>query len=174
MADTVEVVVGVVGRAHGLRGEVAVELRTDEPDRRFAPGRQLRAEDSARLFTVVAAREHSGRLLVTFDELTDRTSADAVRGTRLVADVASDERPAAAEEFYDRQLIGLRVRSGDGADAGRVAAVLHMPLQDVLEIDGANGRHLVPFVAALVPEVRLDEGWLRIAAVPGLLDDRET
>jgi 16S rRNA processing protein RimM len=174
MAGTVEVVVGVVGRAHGLRGEVAVELRTDEPDRRFAPGRQLRAEDSARLFTVVAAREHSGRMLVTFDELTDRTSADAVRGTRLVADVASDERPAAAEEFYDRQLIGLRVRSGDGADAGRVTAVLHMPLQDVLEIDGANGRHLVPFVAALVPEVKLDEGWLRIAAVPGLLDDRET
>jgi 16S rRNA processing protein RimM len=174
MAGTVEVVVGVVGRAHGLRGEVAVELRTDEPDRRFAPGRQLRAEDSARLFTVVAAREHSGRMLVTFDELTDRTSADAVRGTRLVADVASDERPAAAEEFYDRQLIGLRVRTGDAADAGRVTAVLHMPLQDVLEIDGANGRHLVPFVAALVPEVKLDEGWLRIAAVPGLLDDRET
>ena len=174
MAGTVEVVVGVVGRAHGLRGEVAVELRTDEPDRRFAPGRQLLAEDSARLFTVVAAREHSGRMLVTFDELTDRTSAYAVRGTRLVADVASDERPAAAEEFYDRQLIGLRVRSGDGADAGRVTAVLHMPLQDVLEIDGANGRHLVPFVAALVPEVKLDEGWLRIAAVPGLLDDRET
>jgi 16S rRNA processing protein RimM len=174
MADTVEVVVGVVGRAHGLRGEVAVELRTDEPDRRFAPGLRLRAEDSVRLFTVVAAREHSGRLLVTFDELTDRTSADAVRGTRLVVDVASDERPAAAEEFYDRQLIGLGVRSGDGADAGRVTAVLHMPLQDVLEIDGANGRHLVPFVAALVPEVRLDEGWLRIAAVPGLLDDPET
>ena len=174
MADSVEVVVGVVGRAHGLRGEVAVELRTDEPDRRFAPGRQLRAEDSAQLFTVVAAREHSGRLLVTFDELTDRTSADAVRGARLVVDVASDERPAAAEEFYDRQLIGLRVRSGDAADAGRVTAVLHMPLQDVLEIDGANGRHLVPFVAALVPQVKLDEGWLRIADVPGLLDDRET
>jgi 16S rRNA processing protein RimM len=174
MADTVEVVVGVVGRAHGLRGEVTVELRTDEPNRRFAPGRQLRAEDSARLFTVVAAREHSGRLLVTFDELTDRTSADTVRGTRLVADVASDERPAAAEEFYDRQLIGLRVRRGDGADVGRVTAVLHLPLQDVLEIDGAHGRHLVPFVAALVPQVKLDEGWLRIADVPGLLDDPET
>ncbi len=56
MADTVEVVVGVIGRAHGVLGEVAVELRTDEPDRRFAPGQQLRAEDTPRFFTVLTTR----------------------------------------------------------------------------------------------------------------------
>ena len=69
MADTVEVVVGVIGRAHGVRGEVAVELRTDEPDRRFAPGQQLRAEDTSRFFTVLSSRNHAGGLLVRFDEV---------------------------------------------------------------------------------------------------------
>src|SRR5215207_8930189 len=133
MSDTVEVVVGVIGRAHGIRGEVAVELRTDEPDRRFAPGQQLRAEDSARFFTVLSARNHAGGLLVRFDEVADRTTADTVRGTRLVADVDLDERPDDVAEFY--------------------------------------GRRLIPFVQALVPEIDLEGGWLRIAAVPGLLDE---
>ena len=63
---TVEVVVGVVGRPHGVRGEVAVEPRTDEPDRRFAPGQQLRSEDSPRTLTVASMRWHSGRMLVCF------------------------------------------------------------------------------------------------------------
>ena len=74
MTETIEVMVGVIGRAHGIRGEVAVEPRTDEPERRFAPGQRLRAEGSGRVFTVGAARDHSGRLLVHFEELTDRTA----------------------------------------------------------------------------------------------------
>jgi 16S rRNA processing protein RimM len=171
MSDTVEVVVGVIGRAHGVRGEVAVELRTDEPDRRFAPGQQLRAEESSRLFTVLSARNHAGGLLVKFDEVADRTTADTVRGTRLVADVDVDERPGDAEEFYDRQLIGLIARTTDEADVGRVVAVLHLPHQDLLELDTVQGRRLIPFVEALVTEIDLEGGWLRIAAVPGLLDE---
>lgn len=171
MSDTVEVVVGVIGRAHGIRGEVAVELRTDEPDRRFAPGQQLRAEDSTRFFTVLSARNHAGGLLVRFDEVADRTTADTVRGTRLVADVDMDERPVDVEEFYDRQLIGLVARTTDEADVGRVVAVLHLPHQDLLELDTVQGRRLIPFVQALVPEIDLEGGWLRIAAVPGLLDE---
>jgi 16S rRNA processing protein RimM len=171
MSDTVEVVVGVIGRAHGVRGEVAVELRTDEPDRRFAPGQQLRAEDSARCFTVLSARDHAGGLLVRFGEVADRATADTVRGTRLVADVDVDERPAGVEEFYDRQLVGLVARSTDGAHVGRVVAVLHLPHQDLLEVETVQGRRLIPFVEALVPEIDLEAGWLRIAAVPGLLDE---
>jgi 16S rRNA processing protein RimM len=174
MSDTVEVVVGVIGRAHGVRGEVAVELRTDEPDRRFSPGQQLRAEDSSGLFTVLAARQHAGGLLVRFDEVADRTAADAVRGTLLVADVDLDERPGDAGEFYDRQLIGLAARTPDETNVGRVASVLHLPHQDLLELDTARGPRLVPFVEALVPEIDIEGGWLRIAAMPGLLDDEET
>src|SRR5918992_4219773 len=114
---TVEVVVGVVGRPHGVRGEVTVEPRTDEPDRRFASGQQLRLEGSSRALTVASMRQHDGRLLVRFVGLTDRTAVEAIRGVRLVADVDPAERPAEPAEFYDRQLVGLHVRT---ADAGVV------------------------------------------------------
>jgi 16S rRNA processing protein RimM len=173
MADTVEVVVGVIGRPHGVHGEVAVELRTDEPARRFAPGQQLRAEDTSQFFTVLSTRNHAGGLLVRFDEVADRTTADSVRGTLLVADVEADERPGHAEEFYDRQLIGLVARTADETVIGRVISVLHLPQQDLLELDTSPGSRLIPFVEALIPEIDLERGWLRIADVPGLLADEE-
>jgi len=173
MSETVEVVVGVIERPHGLRGEVAIELRTDEPDRRFAAGQRLRQEGSRRVFTVVSSRDHAGRWLVRFRELTDRTIAESVRGVLLVADVATDERPSGAEEFYDRQLIGLLVHTAQGAEAGRVISVLHLPEQDLLEIHTPQGSRLVPFVEPLVPLVDLEHGWLQVADVAGLLNETD-
>jgi 16S rRNA processing protein RimM len=166
---TVEVVVGVIGRPHGVRGEVAVEPRTDEPDRRFAPGQQLRSEGSGRIFTVASMRWHSGRLLVGFAGLDDRTAAEAVRGARLVVDVDPDERPDEPGEYYDRQLVGLSVRTAEGGPVGEVVAVLHLPAQDVLEVRTADGPRLVPFVAELVPEVDLEHQVLTVADRAGLL-----
>jgi 16S rRNA processing protein RimM len=173
MTETVEIVVGVIGRAHGVRGEVAVVPRTDEPERRFAPGQRLRAEGSGRVFTVGTARDHSGRLLVHFEELTDRTQAEAVRGTRLATDVPAAEVPSEDGEFYDRQLVGLLARLANGAEIGPVISVLHLPVQDVLEIQTPTGVRLVPFVEALVPEVDLGAGSLTIAEVEGLLSDQD-
>jgi len=167
------IIVGVIGRAHGVRGEVAVELRTDEPERRFAPGQVLGEEGGSRIFTVRSVRDHSGHLLVKFAEVVDRSSAEAVRGTLLVASVEPDEQPDEPEEFYDRQLIGLKVTRPDGIEVGTVGSVLHLPAQDVLEIETATGTRLVPFVAALVPEVDLNAGRLTVIDVAGLLDDRE-
>jgi 16S rRNA processing protein RimM len=166
------IIVGVIGRAHGVRGEVAVELRTDEPERRFAPGQILGEEGGSRIFTVQTARDHSGHLLVKFAEVVDRTSAEAARGALLIASVEPDEQPDEPEEFYDRQLIGLTVTRPDGAEVGMVGSVLHLPAQDVLEIETATGTRLVPFVAALVPEVDLNAGRLTVVDVAGLLDDR--
>jgi 16S rRNA processing protein RimM len=172
-AVTIEVVVGVVGRPHGVRGEVAVEPRTDEPDRRFSPGQQLRFEDSPRTLTVAAMRWHSGRMLVRFAGLDDLTTAETVRGVRLVADVDPDERPEEPGEFYDRQLIGLAAQTADGVRVGEVADVLHLPAQDVLEIRTAAGLRLVPFVADLVPDVDLEHGVLTVADREGLLTESE-
>jgi 16S rRNA processing protein RimM len=166
---TVEVVVGVIGRPHGVRGEVAVEPRTDEPDRRFAAGQRLRSEGSPRTFTVASTRWHSGRLLVCFAGLDDRTAAESVRGVRLVVDVDPDERPEEPGEYYDRQLVGLAVRTAEGVPVGEVLAVLHLPAQDVLEIRTADGPRLVPFVADLVPEVDLEGQVLTVADRAGLL-----
>ena len=170
---SVEVVVGVVGRPHGVRGEVAVDPRTDEPDRRFAPGQQLRSEDSPRILTVASMRWHSGRMLVRFADLDDRTAAETVRGIRLVADVDPGERPQEPEEYYDRQLIGLAVQTSDGVRVGEVVDVLHLPAQDLLEIRTADGLRLVPFVSDLVPDVDLEGNVLTVADRNGLLTESD-
>jgi 16S rRNA processing protein RimM len=169
----VNTVVGAIGRPHGVRGEVAVELRTDEPERRFVPGQVLLEEGGTRHFTVRSVRNHSGRLLVSFAELEDRAGAEAVRGMLLTAPVEPDERPAEPGEFYDRHLIGLSATTPDGAEVGRVRSVLHLPAQDILEIETAAGPRLVPFVEALVPDVDLEAGRLTVVNLTGLFGDSD-
>lgn len=168
---TVDVVVGRIGRAHGIRGELTVEPRTDEPDRRFTPGAVLRSEDGARQFTVAGARWHSGRLLVRFENVPDRTAAETLRGTILLADVPADEQPIADDEFWDRDLVGLTVLTADGQVGGEVRRIQHGP-QDLLVIKTVAGEErLVPFVEALVPTVDLEARTLTLADVQGLLAD---
>lgn len=173
-----EVVVGRIGRPHGVRGELSVEPRTDEPDRRFTPGARLlvrAAQGSARVplaaVTVAAVRWHQERLLVRFEEVGDRTAAEGVRGLLLATEVSADETPEDPDEFYDHQLVGLHVVTTEGAEVGEVTEVLHAGAQDLLVI-AREGRAdaLVPFVTALVPEVDLDSGRLVVADRPGLLE----
>lgn len=166
-----EVRVGIIGRAHGIRGDVVVELRTDEPEQRFADGSVLREENGRRRFTVDGSRWHSGRLLVRFRELTDRTAAEQARGAVLVTDVDADARPDDPDELYDRQLIGLRVLDAAGTDRGVVTQVVHVTGQDLLEVDTATGVRLVPFVSEIVVDVDLAAHLLRLADVTGLLED---
>lgn len=171
----VEVIVGRVARAHGTRGDVAVVVRTDEPARRFAPGAVVHTT-AGRTLRVTSSRPQGAGpagLLVRFDGITDRNGAEALRGLELLADVAVTELPSGADEFFDRQLIGLDVLDAGGRRAGRVADVIHGPAQDILVIEADAGQRLVPFVAALVPEVDLGAGTLRLADVQGLLADEE-
>ncbi|MDO5534771.1 MAG: ribosome maturation factor RimM [Propionibacteriaceae bacterium] len=171
MAGFVDVLVGTIGRAHGLRGEVSVHVRTDEPERRFAVGASLTA--SGRPRTVASARWHSGTLLLGLSGVTDRTAAEALRGVELWASVPADEAPAEDGEYWDRQLFGLTVLDADGEPAGTIAEVLHLPAHDVLVVSTARGERLVPFVNEIVPVVDLAAGHVRLAAVGGLLDDEE-
>ncbi len=168
--------VGRIGKPHGIRGEVTLDVRTDEPDRRFAPGTTLRAEAPAgadrrpSALTVGRARWHQSTLLVTFEELADRNAAEAVRGTVLYATIGHDEKPEDPEEYYDHQLIGLAVLDLDGTALGEVKAVVHGSAQDLLTVRTPDGRDaLVPFVSALVPEVDLDAGRVVVADRPGLV-----
>ena len=167
-----QLVVGRIGRAHGIRGEVGVEVRTDDPDARFAVGASLITEPADRgPLRVGATRWHSGRLLVDFAGVADRTAAEALRGTLLLVEVDESERPDDPDEFYDHQLVGLRVVSTTGDEVGEVADVLHLPAQDVLAIKRADGAEiLVPFVKELVPTVDLDASRLTVEPRPGLLD----
>jgi len=167
-----ELVIGRVGRAHGVRGDVGVEVRTDDPDLRFAIGTTIATDPPDRgPLTVVNSRWHSGRLLVRFAGTDDRGAAEDLRGTVLVVDVDEAERASDPDEFYDHHLIGLRAITPDGAEVGIVAEVLHLPAQDVLAITRTDGVEvLVPFVSELVPVVDLDGGTLTVEPRPGLLD----
>jgi 16S rRNA processing protein RimM len=201
-----QLVVGRVTRPHGIRGEVSVEVRTDEPDRRFAVGSVLATDPpEAGPLAVESVRWHSGRLLVTFAGITDRNQAEELRGTWLTLDSAEAGALGDPDEFHDHELIGLAVVTTSGEPVGRVTDVRHHG-QDLLVIepagpDGAAARGagpglgervpggpvlgpggrvrggeaprdglLVPFVAAIVPEVDVAAGRLVIDPPPGLLE----
>jgi 16S rRNA processing protein RimM len=167
-------VVGRIIRPHGLRGELSVEVRTDDPGRRYANGSVLGTEPpQAGPLTVTASRWHSGRLLVSFAEVVDRTDAELLRGVLLTVDAAEVPLPQDPDEFHDHQLTGLTVVTVSGELVGTVSDVLHYG-QDLLSITPAAGTSrqevLVPFVAAIAVEVDLAAGKVVIDPPPGLLD----
>jgi 16S rRNA processing protein RimM len=169
-----QLVVGRIGRPHGIRGEVTVEVRTDDPELRFAAGSVIATEPAASgPLTIEAARWHSGRLLMSIAGVHDRDGAEELRGVLLVVDSADLEEPADPDSFRDYQLIGLAVTTTAGETVGQVADVLHSG-QDLLVIAGTGPRSgaeiLVPFVASLVPEVDVPAGRLVIDPPRGLLD----
>lgn len=169
------VLVGVVVRVHGLRGEVVVEPRTDSPQERFAPGAVLQARrrqgrDPGPL-TVTAARPHSGRWLVLFEGVTDRDGAEQLRGVQLVVPTAGLAEPADPEEFHVHQLTGLRAELADGTPAGTVTDVVHGPGGSLLVVRRPAGHEaLVPFVSAIVPTVDPAGGRVVLDPPEGLLD----
>jgi 16S rRNA processing protein RimM len=169
-----DLVVGRVVRAHGVTGEVVVEIRTDDPDTRFAPGTTLRAKPSRggpeRDYVVDSAREHSGRLLVRLDGVADRTAADSLRGTLFVVDTADLPPIEEPDEFYDHQLEGLQVVTIAGTPVGSVAEVLHTAAGELLSVRSEAGEVLVPFVSAIVTSVSLADQTIEIDPPEGLLE----
>ena len=172
------VVVARIGKPHGLRGEVTVQLHTDEPERRLAVDAVLAtvAEPGSgvpRALTVRSTRVHRGIWLVAFQEIGDRTSAESLRGTRLVVDDPADEGAAEDDDdaYTEDELVGLAVVTPDGTPLGEVAGLDVGSVQDRLVVRLADGREgLVPFVEALVPEVDVEGGRVVVDAPPGLFD----
>ena len=155
---TVEVVVGVVGRPHGVRGEVAVEPRTDEPDRRFAPGSELRTEGSSRYADRGLDAPSlpdgcwSGSRVWRIGPPSRRYAA---RAWWPMSTRTSDRR--SRRSSTTGSWSGLRVRTAERTRSARWSPCCTCPAQDLLEIrtdDRASG--WCPFVAALVPEVDLE------------------
>ncbi len=166
-----QLVVGRIRRPHGIRGDVSVEVRTDDPDLRFVVGSALSTDpaDNGPL-TITSSRWHSGSLLVTFAGIDDRTAAEQLRGTWLVVDSAELAPTGDPDEFHDHELTGLAAVTVDGDPVGVVAEVRHHG-QDLLVIKSSAGDELlVPFVAAIVPEVDVAAGRLVIDPPPGLLE----
>ena len=165
-----ELMIGRVVKSHGIKGEVAVEVTTDEPEIRFALGEVLKGVQGKKehRLTIQTARVHQGRLLIKFEEIPDRTQADSLRGTKFMAEPL--ETPEDEEGFYDHELEGLRVLK-QGEEIGEVTGVMHGPAGEILEVRLASGKEaLVPFVHAIVPEVDLARGVVEITPPEGLLE----
>ncbi|MGW0411689.1 ribosome maturation factor RimM [Streptomyces collinus] len=169
-----QLVVARIGRAHGIKGEVTVEVRTDEPELRLAPGAVLATEPaSTGPLTIETGRVHSGRLLLRFAGVSDRTGAEALRNTLLIAEIDPEELPDGEDEYYDHQLMDLDVVTEDGTEVGRITEISHLPSQDLFIVERPDGSEvMIPFVEEIVTEIDLEEQRAVIAPPPGLIDDR--
>lgn len=176
-----EVVVARVGKPHGIRGEVTVQLHTDNPAARFVPGAAFTTEAKPgsgvpRLLTLRTAREHNGIWLLGFDQIPDRTAAETLRGTRLTAPAqrpGADQVDAEAEEeaYYEDDLIGLTVLARDGVRLGSVTGLEVGAAQDLLVVTLDSGtKAYLPFVGAIVPEVDLDGRVVVVDPPKGLME----
>jgi 16S rRNA processing protein RimM len=185
LTEKVEVLVGRIGKPHGIKGYVTIDVRTDEPERRFAAGQSLMtappsgvsarpagapAWKAPKTIVVADARWHQGVLHVLFEGIAGRNEAEALRGTLLRVALGADDAPEDEDEFYDHQLVGLSAYDLDGTHLGEVVNVSHGAAQDLLVIKTLDRREaLVPFVKALVPTVDLAEKKVVIADRPGLV-----
>ncbi|MEV8411377.1 ribosome maturation factor RimM [Streptomyces niveus] len=168
-----QLVVARIGRAHGIKGEVTVEVRTDEPELRLGPGAVLATEPaSTGPLTVETGRVHSGRLLLRFAGVGDRTGAEALRNTLLIAEVDPQDMPEDPDEYYDHQLMDLDVVLTDGTEIGRITEITHLPSQDLFIVERPDGTEvMIPFVEEIVTEIDLVEQRAVIDPPPGLIDD---
>jgi len=173
---TTQLRVGRLTKAHGLKGALKVELYTDDPDRRFTPGATftLQVPTSSpwhgKTLELTELRWYNGQAVGFFAGVNDRTEAEALVKAILWVDHDESEVPDEPDAWYDHQLVGLRALR-DGAEIGRVARVDHLPAQDLLAIAIGDREVLVPFVAAIVPNVDIAAGTVTLTPPPGLLED---
>lgn len=180
--DPVRLVAGRVARAHGLRGDVAVEIRSDQVDRRFAAGSVLATNPDRGPLTIESSRRHHDRLIVRFSGVDDRDGAEALRGTELLVDVSGElgatdgavvgaPRDAAdGNSWFVLELVGCDVVDPQGIGLGTVRAVMPSPAHDLLLVDHAGVEVLVPFVREIVPDVDVVARRVVVDAPAGLFD----
>lgn len=165
------VTVGRIGKPRGVRGEVFVEPWTDAPQERFAPGAVLRTDPAGRgPLTVAEQSLGGGRLVLHFAGIDDRTAAESLRGVHLV--VGAQDRPGLddPDEFYVTDLVGLTARTPAGGELGPVRDVVQIAAADYLVLDVGGTERLVPFVAAIVPEVDVTAGVVVVDPPDGLFE----
>ncbi|MGB3828362.1 MAG: ribosome maturation factor RimM [Ornithinimicrobium sp.] len=183
--DRDALLVARIGRPHGLRGEVSVQVHTDTPDQRFVVGADFVVEPAERgPLTIRSVRVHQGRYLLGFEGVNDRDHAEGLRDTRLFltldapgppssdsSSVDVEEPDGDAQGYYEDELVGMTVRLVSGEIVGEVSALHTRAVQDLLEISlSGSGSVLVPFVEQLVPTVDTGRREIVIDPPAGLLD----
>lgn len=169
--DEPTVVVGVVTGVHGLRGDVSVQNRSDNPDR-WTPGGTVLREDGA-VLTIEASRRHGRRLIVKFAGIADRSAAEGLRGVVLL--VPESSLPELPEgEWWAYQLEGCEVRTASGRVLGIVKEVIPNPANDLwVAVDEEGNETLVPALADLLLDVDVVARTIVVQDVPGLTAPEE-
>lgn len=170
--------VGRLVKAHGLKGAIKLELYTDSPNERFAPGSvlELQVPESSPWFgktvTVNELRWYNQAPVIFLKDVDDRTTAESLIKAILLVDTDVSALPVEPDAWYDHQLVGLKVLR-DNQQIGQVIRVDHLPAQDLLAVETASGEVLVPFVKAIVPEVDIQAGSLTVTPPGGLFESIE-
>ncbi len=164
-------VVGRVGRAHGVQGEATIEIRTDLPDERFVVGARLETDPATNGPLVIeSVRDHNGILLLKFQKLNNRTAIEQIRDTLLLAEIDMNFEATPDSEYHVQQLIGCEIVLESGRKIGVLTDVLNLPGQDLLAIQGDGGEILIPFISEFVPDVNLETRRIVVAPPVGLLE----
>ncbi len=163
--------VGIVRRPHGVRGEVSVELVGENP-RRLEAGSRLSAvipeEGNAKELIVASSRAHKGRYIVRFAGIRNRDEAESLRGAALC--IPEAEAEPRSGQVWIKDLFGLEVFDTEGRKLGTIVDVLSYPAQDVIEIETLEGRALLPFVKDLVSEVDLESRRVVVSPPAGIFE----
>ena len=159
-----------IGKPHGIRGEVTVQVLTDAPGDRFVPGTEFVVEPaSAGPLTINSARWNKDILLLGFDKIGTRNEAETLRGAKLFIETEELEEDD-DEGWYEHELVGLEARIGSRV-VGKVTALNTMPVQDLLMVTTPEGKEiLIPFVEQIVPEVNVDGGFILLTPPDGLFE----
>lgn len=159
-----------IGKPHGIRGEVTVQVLTDAPGDRFVPGTEFVVEPaSAGPLIVDSARWNKDILLLGFEGIETRNQAETLRGAKLF--IETEELDEDDDEgWYEHELVGLEARVGSQV-VGKIAALHTLPVQDLLVVETPDGKEiLVPFVEQIVPEVNVVDGFILMTPPDGLFE----
>ena len=162
-----QLVVGRIGRAHGVLGEATIEVQTDDPDTRFQVGNKLTLDDGQQL-TIRSSRWHNQILLLAFDGVTDRNQIEELRDQLISSDVDLDS--LAPGEYHFQQLIGCEVFQQNGELIGAVDEIVKLPGQDLLSVNRAGAQVLIPMVKQIIIEIDVSAKKIVVNPPEGLLD----
>ena len=170
--------VGRLTKAHGLKGAIKVELYTDDPAGRFAPGATFALQVPTgtpwhgKTLELIELKWYNLQPVAFFKDVPDRTTAESLIKAILWVDQDFNELPEEEDAWFDHQLVGLRVIR-DGVQVGTVKSIDHFPAQDLITVDTETGDVLVPFVKAIVASVDIEAGTMVVTPPIGLFEEIE-
>ena len=162
-----QLVVGRIGRAHGVLGEATIDVQTDDPDLRFKVGSKLTL-DSGQELTIKSSRWHNQILLLGFEGVNDRNQIEALRDQLISSQV--DPSALAPGEYHYQQLIGCQVYLQNNELVGQVSEVVKLPGQDLLSVDKNGSQVLIPMVKQIIISIDVLEKKIVVNPPEGLLD----